>query len=237
MLAGGLATLAVISGGLSSGQIFAQATDPSLAIPQAIPAVVGQPVTVPVHFRTGGAAVASVVFSVDFDEACLRFDAGDNNNDGQLDNVRFNKPAMFRGSAAYSADDLDGELDFVIADFSPPIATLPDTDALVTLEFTPTCPPPASMPITVAIAFSNAPAVSFGDPIGNDLAGTASGGTVVIAHPAAATVTPTATATATATPTPTATATPTATTIPTNLDDTTEPSRPPLRVFLPWVGR
>ncbi len=97
MLVGGLATLVVVSGDFSWGNTFAQAAGPVMTIPQVIPAAVGCPVTMPVHFRTGGAAVASMVFSIDFDQICLRFDAVDNNSDGQPDSVHFNTPPMFRG--------------------------------------------------------------------------------------------------------------------------------------------
>ncbi len=240
ILVSGLVMLAIVGSSFGADRIFAQASGPSLTIPQAIPAMVGSPVTVPVDFRTGGAAVGSVVFSIDFDEECLGFDARDNNNDGQPDSVHFSKPAAFRGSVSYAADDLDGELDFVIADYSPPIAALPDTDGLVTLEFTPLCTP-TTAPISVAVAFSDAPAISFGAPNGNDLTGSGSDGSVEIAKPVTPTTTATATSTATFTPTTSAPATATPTTIPistpTNLNATPEPVRQPWRAFLPLITR
>ncbi|MEZ4862377.1 MAG: hypothetical protein R3C14_13760 [Caldilineaceae bacterium] len=215
MFAGVLVALAIISSGLWQGQLWAQVTGPTLTIPQAIAATVGHPVLAPVDFRAGGAAVASLTFSIDFDESCLGFDDSDSNNDGLLDHVHFSKPAAFQGSVSYAAADLAGELDIVIADFSPPFAILPDTDGLVTIEFIPLCSPTGDAPLTAAIGFSHAPTVSFGDPGGRDLKGITSGGTVVIANPATATTTPTATATSTttplATPTTTSTALPTAT--------------------------
>lgn len=236
LLAGALIALVIISSSILSDRIFAQASGPSLTIPQAIPATVGNLATVPVDFRTGGAAVGSVVFSIDFDEVCLGFDARDNNNDGLPDSVHFNKPAAFRGSVAYAADDLDGELDFVIADYSPPIASLPDTDGLVTLAFTPLCTP-TTAPVSAIVAFSAAPAISFGAPNGNDLMGSGRDGSVEIANP----VPPTVTSTATFVPTASAPATPTPTvaplSTPTDLHATPEPIRQQLRIFLPWVRR
>jgi len=214
-----------------------QTNGPALTIRTGITATVASTVTVPVDFRHNASGIASMTFSISFDPTCLAFDATDTNGDFTPDAVRFTLPPQFRGSAAYDPSDVDGELDIVIADFNPPLATLPDTDHLLTITFTAICAPASGQTLVTAVDFSSAPPPSFGNPAGADVNGTASGGTIIIAHPAAATVTPTATATATATPTPTATATPTATTMPTNLDDTTEPSRPPLRVFLPWVGR
>lgn len=161
-------------------RLYAQTTGPALVIPQAIPATVGQPVTVPIRFQPGDKSVGSLVFSIDFDETCLAFDDKDDNQDGQPDHLHVTLPPMFRHTIAYDANDLDGELDFVIADYAPPIASLPDTDALISLIFTPLCLPAAGHVVTAAVAFSNVPAVSFGDSTGNDLAGSAQEGAVII---------------------------------------------------------
>lgn len=72
---GSLVLVAVISGCWLGGRLLAQSSGPALRLPPALPAVVGQPVTVPVDFRPGGAAVASLTFSIDFDESCLGLDA------------------------------------------------------------------------------------------------------------------------------------------------------------------
>lgn len=224
-----------------------QASGPALTIPTGIMATVGATVTVPVDFRHNGNGAASVIFSIDFDPTCLAFDATDNNGDFTPDAVHFTLPPAFRGSASYDSTDSDGELDIVIADYIPPLATLPDTDRLVDITFTALCAPAPGQTLVSPIDFSGTPSPSFSDTGGSDINGTASGGTVVIANPTAATVTPTGTALPTitptsiiipaATPTPTATATPTATTIPTNLNATAEPGSQPLRAFLPWIGR
>ena len=99
--------VAVISGCLLWGRVMAQSTSPSLALPVGLPATVAQRVTVPMNFRPGGAAVGSLIFSIDFDESCLGFDASDQNNDGLLDSVRFTLPAAFQGSVAYAATDTE----------------------------------------------------------------------------------------------------------------------------------
>ncbi|MEZ4733238.1 MAG: hypothetical protein R3E79_39590 [Caldilineaceae bacterium] len=115
----------------------AQPTTPVLlTIPTAIAAAGGYSVTVPVAFQNGGNAVGSTTFSLDFDEGCLAFDAGDSNNDERPDAVRFTAPPAFRSSASYNESDTDGEIDVVIADYSLPIASLPDNDTLMTVAFT-----------------------------------------------------------------------------------------------------
>lgn len=247
-------SLVIISGYLAWGPIFAQVAGPTLSIPQALPAMAGQPVTVPIDLQTGETAVASIVFSIDFDQTCLGFDSSDNDHDGLFDNVHFNMPAAFRGSVSYTAADLAGELDFVIADFAPPIATLPNKDGLVTITFTPLCMPAADAAITATVGFAHAPMVSFGGPDGNDLSGATSDGAVEIHAPGAATVTPTATLTPSATPLTTATSLPTAPATPTftataavtpNVTVTLTPTATPmteqspqaLHVFLPWIKR
>ena len=184
--------VAVISGCLLWGRMMAQSTGPSLALPVGLPATVAQRVTVPVNFRTAGAAVGSLIFSIDFDESCLRFDASDLNNDGLLDSVRFTLPAAFQVSVAYAATDTDGELDFAIADYAPPIAALPNLDGLVAIDFTPLCSPTSATPISAAIRFARAPAVGFGGVDGRELTGTTQDGTVAITLPPSANVAPVA---------------------------------------------
>jgi len=244
----------IVSGCFVWAPIFAQVVGPTLSIPQGFPALAGQLVTVPLNLQTGGTAVASMAFSVDFDQTCLGFDNSDNDHDGILDNVHFNMPAAFSGSVSYAEADVDGELDFVIADFSPPIAPLPNKNGLVTITFITLCTPKVDAPLTATVGFAHAPLVSFGGPDGNDLSGATSDGTVVISIPTPATVTPTATfpdtaaplTTATITPTTPATTTSTATaTITSSVTGTptpiatagTEQNLQGLPVFLPWIKR
>jgi hypothetical protein len=184
--------VAVISGCLLWGRVMAQSTSPSLALPVGLPATVAQRVTVPMNFRPGGAAVGSLIFSIDFDESCLGFDASDQNNDGLLDSVRFTLPAAFQGSVAYAATDTDGELDFVIADYAPPIVALPNLDGLVAIDFTPLCSPTSATPISAAVRFARAPAVGFGGVDGRELTGTTQDGVVTITLPPSANVAPVA---------------------------------------------
>ena len=189
----------------------AAALAPTLSVPMGIVGFSGQIVTTPVDFRNDGRAIASTTFSIDFDENCLSFNATDNDGNGTPDAVRFNMPAMFRGSASYDPADVDGEIDIVIADFSPPIATLPDIDALVEIDFTATCTPPAGGSIVAPVNFSLDPVATFGDPNGNEVAGGASNGSIEISQAPAATATSTSTLTSTPTATPTSTPSPTVT--------------------------
>lgn len=151
-----------------------------LAIPTDLVAAGGYSVTVPVVFQSGGNAVGSTTFSLDFDESCLAFDDRDGNNDGRPDTVRFGAPLAFRSSASYNATDLDGELDVVIADYSLPIASLPDLPELMTVRFTALCAPAAGEHIMAPVRFSTAPVASFGDVNGLDVESSVSHGVVVI---------------------------------------------------------
>ncbi|MEZ4711443.1 MAG: hypothetical protein R3A44_29890 [Caldilineaceae bacterium] len=206
----GIATfLTVCTLGFSLWGRDAAALAPTLSVPIGIVGFSGQITTAPVDLRNDGRAISSTTFSIDFDESCLSFNATDNDGNGTPDAVRFNIPAMFRGSASYDPTDLDGEIDIVIADFTPPIATLPDTDALVEIDFTPTCTPAAGGSIVAPVNFSADPIATFGDPNGNDVAGSTSNGSIEIRQAPAATVTSTPTFTSTPTATPTSTLTPT----------------------------
>jgi hypothetical protein len=255
LLASGIAIVALLTGDMTWGALLAQTNAPTLTIPLAIPAQVDQPVTIPIRFQRGGAGVGSIVFSVDFDESCLGFDPRDENLDGLPDAIRFHAPPMFRSSLAYNGADVKGELDFVIADYAPPIAALPDTDALVEMTFNPLCQPTAQKVITATVAFSQAPMGSFGDLHGNDLIGVMQSGAVIISTdplptptiaptptPTPVAATPTATATLVSTLSPTVNATVNATVTPlvaptalTPVPSTVTPTPP--RLYLPVVTR
>lgn len=208
----------LLSSSLFIGQLPVQSATPAeaaapalLAMPAGIAAATGYSVTVPVAFQSGGNAVGSTTFSIDFDESCLAFNERDGNNDGRPDAVRSTVPLAFRLSVSYNASDADGELDLVIADYSFPIASLPDNDALLTIGFTAHCTPEAGQLREAPLLFSQAPVASFGDANGVDVAGTTSNGSVAIQAEPLATPTPTVTVTpipGTPTVTPTATNTP-----------------------------
>ncbi len=149
---------------------------PMLSVPDNIPAQPAASVVVPVSFAAGGAAISSMVFSIDFDQAWLVFDPTDSDGDGVPDAVNFNLPVAFTGSVTYDAGDTDGELDFFIADVFPPLASLPD-DALISITFGTGNPAAVT---TAQIAFSIHPPASFGNTSGQSVPGTTDNGSVLI---------------------------------------------------------
>lgn len=222
LILGGLCALAAIAptGRAAPAQLPDDA--PSLSIPSLIHAQAGAAVSVPVHFTAGGNPISSLALSVDFDQDWLVFDPSDADEDGIPDAVHFQVAPAFGVVAAYDPADTDGELDLLVADFSPPMAAIAD-GVIVSITFT-TNPPFANQ--EASVAFSQAPPVSFGSASGQSLPGGGIGGSVwIIADPAALkylylplmrrdappTLTPTPTATLLLSPTPTATGTPTPT--------------------------
>lgn len=178
---------------------------PVLVIPDQVKAQAGEIVTLPVIFNSGGNAISSIAFSVDYDQAWLSFNPADSNADGIPDAVVFNIPAAFGAQVIFDAGDPDGELDIVIADFVTPLAALPDAP-LVTITFLAGIPP-GSSPLDAAVNFSQDPVASFGKTDGYEVKGTTDNGSVQISKAVAPTYTPTPTFTPT--PTPTTTPTPT----------------------------
>lgn len=179
---------------------------PSLTIAQRIPLNSDGSATVPVAFAGDGATVAGVLFSVDYDAACLVFNPADADGDGRPDAALFSLPPGFIPSFSYDPHDSDGEIDVVIADYSPPYATLPDS-AVLTLRFYAACVPADDSTVETMVRFSTAPGASFSMPSGSSIPGVTQDGSVLIT--ASSIFTPPPTATATPTPIPTATGTPT----------------------------
>ncbi|MGB0385898.1 MAG: FG-GAP-like repeat-containing protein, partial [Ardenticatenaceae bacterium] len=160
--------------------VSADATSsPQLSISSDIPVYIGTNVVVPVEFMSNTTQIASTVFSVDYDESCLAFDATDSDNDGVPDAISFNLPNAFNGSVSVDGSDNDGELDFFIADLSSPLASLPD-GVLLNITFTPTCTPSVGNPISATVGFSADPLASFGNTDGQSLPGTSTNGSVEI---------------------------------------------------------
>ncbi len=149
---------------------------PLLSIPDNIQAPAAASVLVPVHFAADGNSISSAAFSIDFDEIWLAFDPTDSDGDGVPDAVAFNLPAAFNGSVSFDAGDTDGELDFLIVDVFPPLASLPDRD-IVSITFGTGSP---TVLTTAYVAFSTNPPVSFGSTTGQSIPGTADDGSVRI---------------------------------------------------------
>ena len=132
----------------------------------------------------------------------------DENGNGIPDGIAFDMSPQFFPSVSYDADDENGELDIIIADYSPPLAALDDSDHLRRVGFTAICQPVSEDGDTTRIDFSSEPAVSFSSPNGQPVSGRAAGASVLIIPQPDVTPQPTPTATFTATPVPSPTATP-----------------------------
>ncbi len=202
------ATSALASGG-----------QPLLDIPDRIPAIVGESAVVTVNLDSDGEDISGIIFSLDIDPTCLAFNTSDANGDGIPEAAQFVLPLQFSPSLSYQADDPDGEIDVVITDYSPPLASLPN-GPLLALRFDVICQPDIADNSRISdITFSAYPPVSFGNPAGQSVAGVSSAGSVKIERPGVGTTTPTPsqtpTPTATSTATTTGTATVTGTPIPT----------------------
>ena len=204
----------------SSRQVNA-AQGPILSLSNNIAGQTGDSVQMVVDFNHGGSDITTSVFSIDYDESCLSFNAADEDNDGILDGMQFFTPLAFSAAATHDAADTDGEIDVFIADFSLPFSLLP-SQALLELNFSIICAPGPNETLSAPVLFSKTPRPSFGSPTGQDVAGSAENGEVEVigsdietptAPPANTetpinTETPSATITATATPLQDSTATP-----------------------------
>jgi len=141
----------------------------------------GSTVSVPVNFNSQGQSIDTVTFSIDFDEVCLAFDPTDSDADDIPDAITFNVSSDFVSSVTYNAADKDGELDFAIFDWTPPVRTnLPD-GTLATIQFTvkATCQAAPGSSNTARVGFSNNPPPSFGY-LGQSILGSSSDGFVRI---------------------------------------------------------
>ena len=208
--------------------VLAAGGQPLLDIPDRIPATVGGSAIVTVNLDGDGEAISGVIFSLDIDPTCLAFNDSDANGDGIPDAAQFVVPLQFSPSISYQPDDTDGELDVVITDYSPPLASLPN-GPLLALRFDVICEPDVTDNSRISdITFSSYPPVSFGNPAGQGVPGISSPGSVKISwtETTPPTITPTITPTTTPTPTPTGTITPTPTPTTTPTGSTTPTPTP-----------
>lgn len=153
---------------------------PELALPT-LNVYHGRAITIPLTLNTNGLAIAATAFSINYDANCLAFDPTDLDEDGIPDAVALQLPDGFQVSVQYDAADSDGELDLLIADTFPPLATLTD-GVIATLTLTPRCQPPQGATLDAAVDFSRAPLPTFSDPAGHDLPGRGLNGTLRIQH-------------------------------------------------------
>jgi Tol biopolymer transport system component len=148
----------------------------SLTVPDSYLASPGQHVSLPISFDPKGKDVSSAVFSIDFDQSWLTFDGTDSNSDGLPDAISFNLPEGFVASAAYDAQDEDGEIDVVI--YYPGLvqASLP-AGSIMTVSLATGAP---QGNFVAEVKSSLDPRASFGSPTGLSLPGTLVDGSIWI---------------------------------------------------------
>lgn len=188
-----------------------EAEGPALLVAHGLSVNAGDAITVPIRFQSGEQEVAGIGLSLDFDQACLAFDDADENGSGVPDAITFDVSPQFFPSVSFDLNDADGEIDLIIADYSPPLASLGDSEQLIRVRFTAVCQPVNATGDVTRIEFSSEPAVSFSSPNGQPVRGSATGASLLILpQPAQPDFTPqpTPTATFTATPMPSPTSTP-----------------------------
>ena len=230
----GLALLS-LPGWAGSGSLAAPLAGPGLMIPDQIQASPGSSVVIPVTFTANGTQIASMAFSIDYNQQWLSFDPD------VPDAVVLNLPSGegFVGGCSHDATDTDGEIDCYVLDFSEPLDALPDG---VFLEFILQVGNPLS-PVVANVNFATDPSPSFGNTEGqSEAAGLIESGSVMIGQvevepvgwlpylakadqyiPPTRTPTPVATKTATFTPTVTETLPPGVTLTPTPTATNTQP--------------
>lgn len=228
-----LALLVLDEPAIHAGRPTTTTSQPGLHIPVAIAGHFGAPVVVPINYTSGGAAIASLIFSVDYAQDCLTFDPTDGDENSIPDDIVFNISGAFVRSVQFDGGDLDGELDFSVFDPSPPFSAL-ITGTLAAMTFSVVCQPGVGETISAPVLFASSPPISFGNTNGESAPGSNSAGSVLIASDPLPTATATATPTPTATATPTPTASPTATRLPTM---TKTPTVTPTSTRSPAAGR
>lgn len=160
--------------------VVSAAAAPLLDAPDAVTALSGVSVTVPILLDSKSHDISSTVFSIDYDESCLSFDDVDANSDTIPDNLQFNvSPFVFSASASHDSADTDGEIDIIITDFAPPLTAMPD-GTLIDVTFTTICSATAGTTTLAAVDFSAVPAPSFGNTAGSSVIGATSSGSVKI---------------------------------------------------------
>lgn len=149
------------------------ANSPTLVIPTLVVERSQTAVRLPITFNAASTHITSLIFSLDYDPAVLHFDPADGDGDGLPDAIQLTLPPDFTPIITFAADDSDGELDIAIFDATAPFAALPDA-TLMYVTFTP------QAPLTTEIAFSAAPAPSFGDLFGQRVLGQGQAGMVCV---------------------------------------------------------
>jgi hypothetical protein len=222
----------------SASLLTAPMEGPDLSIPDLIEAQPASSVVVPVTFKANGTQIASMVFSIDYNEQWLSFDP--DVPDAVVLTIPTNEG--FIGGCSFDETDTDGEIDCYVLDFSEPLAPLPDG---VFLELIIQTGNPLS-PVIASLNFATDPSPSFGNVEGeSESPGLIQSGSVMIGQvemepvgwlpiipkadqyiPPTRTPTPIPADTATPTPTVTQTLPPGVTPTETATPTATQPSQP-----------
>lgn len=149
----------------------------TLAMPTTLRAAPGQTVAVPLTFTGSANRVAAALFTLDLDPTRLAFDPTDSNGDAIPDAITFAVPAGFAPKVTYDATRR--QLRFVVADLTPPLATLPDgLVATVALTVLPTADDATTA--TIPLTFATAQPASLGSDAGQSIPVTTSDGAVAL---------------------------------------------------------
>jgi hypothetical protein len=176
-----------ISGWMPALVAHAQVNGPSLSIPTTVVADSPGTVTVPIQYMHGQHGIAALTFSLIYDPDCLRLDVED--GEAFAGAVNFLAPPQFNGSI-FLAENGDGKLDIALADYAPPLSTLPNVDPLIEVRMRVLCVPEVGQTIVTPLRFSPTLPASFGNTLGRSIRGSTVDGAVVISR-AQVTVQPT----------------------------------------------
>jgi len=169
---------AACTGTLSAtSNLASQAVDKvSLTVPDLYLAIKNQQVSLPVSLDPKGRQISSVVFSINYDQSWLAFDATDGNSDGVPDAISLNIPAGYVAATSFDPQDKDGEIDVVIYYPGLTSTSLPAGD-LLTVKFI-TGEPQGEFIAEVKSSLD--PQASFGTTTGASVPGTMVDGSVWI---------------------------------------------------------
>lgn len=150
------------------------ATGATLTLPSLLTVEAGQTVALPVRLAGSDQQVAAAIFTLDFEPTLLHFDPTDRNGDNLPDAITFALPAGVIPKVTVAANT--GQLQFVLADWMPPLTPLPDSE-LAVIHLT----AQATQPASTTVAFIANPPASLGSVLGQSLPVATGNGLVLIA--------------------------------------------------------
>jgi hypothetical protein len=149
------------------------ALGPTLWVPQQYPAVQWREVDIPIGFATGGAAISSINFTLQFDSNRLFFDTRDLNGDNLPDAIKLGTADTFAIQFRFDPQGATSYLTLGISDLIAPIRSIPE-GTLIKVQFLPKAPG------TAFVRFASNPPVVFRNPASQVVNGQAIAGSVEI---------------------------------------------------------